>query len=298
MLFSPTQARTIIGGFALPIFVAAFLTGCERRELGTTETQAPVLVNVNGNELTQREFDLYLPEDYEHVLTTGEKREYLERWIVTQLLYDEAMRRGLGVSPEVKARLDQYKKDLVADQLVQQVIQERAVVSEEEVRSYYEAHKEEYEKEFRVSQILLNTREDAEKVKSEIGKYSFTYLARKYSVDKHSGYGGDLGFLAKGNMIPGFEEALFSMKTGDVSDIIESEFGYHILRLTAVRDARMKVSFDEARSEIANILMLKKRTAVYDSLVTALRSKAVIDIVDRDIGFMEESGVDTIPVTQ
>lgn len=297
MRFLSIKTRVIIGGLALPIFIAAGITGCERRQLGTTESASPILATVDGKALTKRDFDVFLPQDYQDVLTTVEKREYLDRWITTQLLYDEAMRRGLGISPEVAARMEQYKKDLVADQLVQQVIQERAVVSEQEVRDYHEAHRQEYDKEFRVSQILMNTREDAERVKSEIGKYSFTYLARKYSVDKHSGYGGDLGFLAKGNMIPGFEEALFSMKVGDVSDIIESEFGYHILRLTAIRDARVEPSFDDVRSEIANILMLKKRAAVYDSLVTALKAGAEIRIVDEEMGIVGEGGIDTIPPT-
>lgn len=239
-----------------------------------------MLVRVDGVALTKKDFDFFLPEDYQKVLTSDERREYLGRWVTTQLLYNEVIRAGGGVGEDVKARLKQHEKDLVADQLVQEVIQKNAIVTEGEVRRYYDAHEHHYKTDYRVSHILLNTLEDARKVQAQIGKRTFTYLARRYSIDKHSGGGGDLGYLSKGNMIAEFENVVFDMKVGDVSDIIESEFGYHIIRIADIRRARVRLEFEDVKDEIVNALTLEKRTAVYDSLITALRAAADVEYLD------------------
>jgi len=278
---------------ALLASTALLGTGCERRTVNQTKDTSPVLARVNQETLTEREFLYFLPEDYRNVLTTEEFQEYLDRWITTQLLYDAGVKSGLVVASDIEARLEQYRKDLVADQLVQKVIHDHVTVSEEEIRAYYDAHEKEYATDVRVSHILVNTLEEAEDVKSQIGKRSFAYLARKYSIDKHSGSGGDLGYLSKGSMIPEFESVVFELQLGEVSDIIESEFGYHLLKIVDIRDARYKLEFEDARMEIANDLILEKREAVYDSLIASLRDDADIEIMDRVNSLGVTAGPDT-----
>lgn len=286
-----------IGSCVLP-FVLMGVIACERLPEGTLEAPSKVLVEVNGETLTQREFDLLLPEDYEEVLTGAEKREYVDRWITTQLLYGEVRRSGMSIAADVDVRVRQYRRDLIADQLVQKIIRERATVSEDEVKAYYNAHANEYLTEYRVSHILVNTLDDAEKVKALIGKNSFTYLARRYSIDKHSGAGGDLGYLQRGNMIPEVEDVVFGMNVGEVSDIIESEFGYHIITVTDIRDARFKISYEDAREEITNLLMLEKRESVYDDLIATLRQRADIYIDEASLGFTNSTDDSTSANTE
>ena len=275
---------TVVSG----LLALILLTACERRDFEQDRDTTPVVAQVEGSLLTKREFDNFLPEDYENVLTQQEVRDYLDRWITTELLYKEAMRTGRGVPDDLETRIERYRKELVADQLVQQIIRDRAFVSDAEVMAYYEAHETEYTKEYRVSHILVNTREDAEDIRNQLGKRSFTYLARRYSIDKHSGSGGDLGYLSKGNMIPEFEDVVFGMAVGDVSEIIESEFGYHLVTVTDVRDARYTLAFEDIRSEIANMLALARRDAVYDSLIAALRSGANVQIMDSALEFLPD----------
>jgi parvulin-like peptidyl-prolyl isomerase len=97
-------------------------------------------------------------------------------------------------------------------------------------------------------------------------------------------------------MIPEFEDVVFHMNVGDVSDVIESEFGYHIITLTDVRPSRREVSFEDFKEEIANRLLMKKRAAVYDSLVTALRSATDVRILDQELAsVMQIEEPDTLP---
>jgi len=284
---------TAIGGAALPIAVLACVGACERRAPLSGAARSPVLATVNGKELTKQDFDLLLPEDYQNVLTADEKREYLDRWITTQLLYEEALKSGIETSPDIDARLQQYKKDLVADQLVQKVIEERAVVSDKEVREYYESQKLEFEKEYRVSHILVATPEEADTVQTLLNSQRFEAVANERSLDKHGSAGGDLGYLSRGNMIPEFEGVIFRMAVGEVSGVIETEFGYHIIKLTDIRDSQAPVEYAAIAPEIADILTLQKRQTVYDSLVAALRQRADIDYADESSRMTSASEQDT-----
>lgn len=272
-----------MGGLVPPIFFIVITAGCERRPVGSAQGGGPPVARVNGNNLSKGDFEAVLPEDYQNILTVEEKREYLDRWIATQLLYEHAERSGIGVSPEIESRLEQYKKDLVADRLVQEVIKEEAVVTDAEVRAYYEAHQSQYTREVRVSHILVNTLEDVNEVKEDLKKHTFSWVARRRSIDRHTGIGGDLGFLSMGNMIPEFEAVIFDMEVGEVSDVIESEFGYHIIMLTDVREARNKLEYQDVAEEISRMLLLEKRAAVYERLLTSLRESADIEILDPEL---------------
>jgi peptidyl-prolyl cis-trans isomerase C len=283
MTLSRLPLRWIIGGLVPPILLLAVFLGCERREVGEKQGTGPVIVVLNGKPLYKKDFYDYLPEDYQRSLTLDEKRDHFDRWITTEILYEAAIESSIGVTPEIEARLVQFKKDLVVDRLVQKVIRDKAVVTEAEVRAYYKAHEDEYTREYRVSHILVNTLEDAETVKQLLQKHPFSWVARRYSIDRHTGVGGDLGYLSKGNMIPEFEEVVFDMKVGDVSDIIESEFGYHFVTVTSVREARNKLTYEDVAEDISKILLLEKRSAVYDSLITTMVTGATIEIVDPEL---------------
>jgi parvulin-like peptidyl-prolyl isomerase len=94
-------------------------------------------------------------------------------------------------------------------------------------------------------------------------------------------------------MIPEFEGIIFRLGVGEVSDVIETEFGYHIIKLTAVRDSRAPMEYADIAPEVADILTLQKRQAVYDSLVAALRNRADIEYADEAAGLRATSEPDT-----
>ncbi len=274
---------------ALAAAVWLVALACERRDVGRPAVDpGPVVARINGQPLYRADLDAYLPEDEFALSTTEERRTYFDRWVATQLLYEEAARVGMGVSDEVARKLEQYKKDMIADRLVQEVLDERAIVSRSEVMRYYRTHKDEYNLEVRVSHILTNTIEEAQEAQEMLKTRPFSWVARKMSVDRHTGGGGDLGYLSKGNMLPEFEEVVFRMRRGEVSDIVESEFGYHIIKLTDVRTSLHELPFEQVAPEISRTLLIRKRAAVYDSLVTALVERARIEIIDADLKFAIE----------
>lgn len=158
---------------------------------------------------------------------------------------------------------------LSADSLVPQI-----EVTEEEVRKQYQATAQQYEQkeERQASHILISVpkeadaaaktaaRERAEELASEATKNpdSFAELARKHSQDPGSAaQGGDLGSFARGVMTKPFEDAVFSMKVGEVRGPVESEFGYHIIKLTAVKEPAAR-SFEQVKDQIRQDLKKQK----------------------------------------
>ncbi|MDH3285027.1 MAG: SurA N-terminal domain-containing protein, partial [Acidobacteriota bacterium] len=94
-----TSLLFVSGGLVPPLLLTAALTACERRTVGrNAEEPGPVVARVNGRPVYKKEFESILPEDYERVLTADERKAYLDRWIATHLLYEEASRQGFGVS--------------------------------------------------------------------------------------------------------------------------------------------------------------------------------------------------------
>ena len=97
----------------------------------------------------------------------------------------------------------------------------------------------------------------AEQISNELKKdpSKFAELAKKYSQDPGSAAkGGDLGTFGRGSMVKSFDDAVFSMKPGEISAPVESEYGYHVIRVTAVNPAQMR-SFNEARADIEKVLV-------------------------------------------
>jgi peptidyl-prolyl cis-trans isomerase D len=139
-------------------------------------------------------------------------------------------------------------------------------VSDAEIRAGYEAQAAKYrvDEERRASHILVKTRAEADKVLAELKKSpgQFAELAKKLSQDPGSAAkGGDLGWFGRGIMVKPFEEAAFAMKPNEMR-LVESEFGFHVLRLTGVQGAKAK-SYDEVKKEIAVELARQKGAKKY-----------------------------------
>ena len=146
-------------------------------------------------------------------------------------------------------------------------------VSDAEIKARFEGHKDKYQQpeERRASHILIVAKTEGEKaaakakaeeVLKEVRKTpaKFADLAKQSSQDPGSAKsGGDLGYFGRGMMVKAFEEAVFKQKEGEISDVLESEFGYHIIKLTGIKTAKVK-SLDEVRADIVSELKREAAT--------------------------------------
>jgi parvulin-like peptidyl-prolyl isomerase len=154
-------------------------------------------------------------------------------------------------------------------------------ISEEEARAYYEDHRELFirPRTVRIRQIVVADRDTAQQIRKRLKKgEDFASLASQYSLSPESVRGGDLGYLEPGQMPPELEEAAFSLEKGQLSEIISTPYGYHILRLDEVRPPREEV-YEEVREEILEILLQERIRHDYRAWLKAIRKEAQVEVM-------------------
>jgi peptidyl-prolyl cis-trans isomerase C len=284
------------------LFIVVLSVGCGREEAERSPAvNGSKIVRVGDAVLTVETLENLLPEADRIPFTMNEKRLYVRRWIETEIFYQEALRRGFNGDPRVRARLRSLEQEFLADHLTFIELRERTTVTEEEIEGYFDAHEKEYLYEYRVRHILVGTMEEAEKVVELLERNSFPWVANRYSTDPVARRGGDLGYLTKGNMIPEFEQVIFDMVPGEVSGIVRSDFGYHIIMLVGSRESLVEVNYADVREQIMNMLLIEKREKAFDDLTAALRRGADIEYYDTSyepdsIQALGDSGPDSILV--
>jgi parvulin-like peptidyl-prolyl isomerase len=203
-------------------------------------------------------------------------RQELEMSGKTLSEFREAMRKKLLAQNVARQRINQYE-DAVR-------------VSESEVAQYYEDHRERFERpeEVRLRQIFLIAPEGAdnreavrarlEQVRAELtADADFGELARAYSEGPAADDGGYIGWKVRGDLIPVLEEAAFALEEGEISPIIESSHGFHLLRADERREAGLR-TLDELRAEIAKEVRTRKAEALFDRWVAELRDRSQVRV--------------------
>lgn len=260
-----------------------------------------VLAKINNEQITLSDFNEKI-KDYPALSHAGgnidyqTKKGFLDNLIVRELLYQEALKKGIEKDKETASFIEEMKKRIVVERFFKKEVDEKAKVSDEELQKFYNEHPDEAKNtvDIRAAHILVKTREEAEMVKNKLKTGSkFEDLAKAYSIDPGSkSRGGDLGFFSKGMMVPEFEETAFKLKKGEVGDIVQTRFGFHIIKLLDKKEGKTK-SFSEVKGELENKLITKKRKDMFDSLVAGLKSKAKITI-NEDI-LKQDSTSENIP---
>jgi peptidyl-prolyl cis-trans isomerase D len=213
-----------------------------------SETQADAMLKLQSEERQYGEFRI-APEQFADKVKIDEA--------ALQKFYADHKSR-FEVPEQVKAEYVVLSLDALLAQ---------TSVSEAEVKAWFDGHQDRYAQpeERRASHILIVAKGDAEKaaakakaedVLKEVRKApaKFGELAKQYSQDPGSAQkGGDLGFFARGMMVKPFEDTVFKLKEGEISSVVESDFGYHVIKLTGIKPGKSR-TLEEARPEIESEL--------------------------------------------
>ncbi|OPL16253.1 MAG: hypothetical protein AVO39_06310 [delta proteobacterium MLS_D] len=185
----------------------------------------------------------------------------------------------------------QIKRNLAVKNLLDKKVLSTISVSGEECETFYEENPDHFKEpeQVKASHVFVAVPKDASEddKKEARGKIDaagkrlekgddFETVAREVSQCPSSEQGGDLGFFARGNMDKTFEDAAFSMKPDETSPVIETSFGYHIIRVTDRKDARV-VPFDEAKDTIGKHLKEQKSNKIVEEYVNDLKKSAKIE---------------------
>lgn len=220
-----------------------------------------------------------LPERYQDVISKN-KKEFLDEVIVDTLLYTEALRKKLNRDDDVKKVINEAKKKILIARLLKDEVEDRIEISEKEIANYYNANKKKFTtpEVLRASHILVKQDSEARDILVELSNNrSFEDLARARSVDPTAKIGGDIGYFTRHQLVPKIEETCFNMRLGEISDIVKTKFGYHIIKLTERKPPRTK-ELSEVRDAIDETLKRLKKKMLFNEFVQALKEKAQISV--------------------
>ena len=167
---------------------------------------------------------------------------------------------------------------LTIEKLFTHEVYTRVAVTEEELRDTYTQHEADYSspEQVRAAQIVVKSMDEARRVQAQLksGK-KFADLARKYSLSADAKVGGDLGFFPRGQMPPAFDAVVFALAPGQVSDVVETEYGYHLFRVLEKKPGR-KLEFADARAQVEAKLLAQRRAEAQARYERDLRAKAQV----------------------
>jgi len=249
------------------------------------------------------------------LMMTSFKPQIIDGLVARVLLKNEYEKKNITVSDdEIKQEIKQIETNLPEERSIKEMLEKSGLTqaafendikeqlklqkllnipkpTDEQIKTYYKENKEKYFEipaTVRVRHILIATSaadddeaKEAQKKKAESLRKQleegadFEKLAREHSSCPSKENGGDLGTFGRGRMVPAFEEAAFSLKTNEISSVIETRFGYHIIEMLEYNKPKT-LEFDEVKEQIAAMIKGKELQEKVGALIETLRDKATI----------------------
>ncbi len=218
--------------------------------------------------------------------------------------FEKALKEMNVSESDIKSKIE---RGIAIQELIDSQVTDKIVVSEEETKEFYDSHKEFFKEpeQVKASHILIMTsdpkgsakkagakkddaKKDEEKKKAEAKKKiemiqkkvkkdeDFAALAKEFSECPSSNNGGDLGFFKRGQMVKPFEDVAFALKPNEISDIVETRFGYHLIKVTEKKTEKITV-YDDAKEKISKHLKQEKTQAKVKEYIESIRKSAKIE---------------------
>ena len=207
-------------------------------------------------------------------ITPEVEAQIREEVIAREIFMQEAQKRGLDASDEYKAQIELARQTILIRELFADFQKNNAVTDADVQAEYDKFVAANGGKEYRARHILVETKEQAEAILASLKKGGkFEEIAKKQSRDPGSGAnGGDLDWASPGNYVKEFSDAMVALKKGDVSGVVQSQFGFHIIRLDDVREAQLP-KLEDVKPQIAQQLQQQRMAAFQQEM----RAKAKVE---------------------
>jgi len=252
----------------------------------------PVIISAGDVKITKSEFEdalKSLPPEYQQYAQGAGKRQFAEDYLRMKMLATRGMAEGLANDPDVQQQLKLMRENLVANAELKK-IDAGIKISDADLKKLYDASAKDYEQ-VKASHILIAFKgspaaqpgkpeltEEQAKAKAEdirkqlVAGADFAEMAKKESDDTGSGSrGGDLGEFGHGQMVPEFEQAAFAAKPGEITPVVRTQFGFHILKV----ESKGSTAFEQVKPSLEKKERQKRLQETLDAMKAG--SKATFD---------------------
>lgn len=259
-----------------------------------------IVAKIGNKKITVKEFNEligYLDAERQKMIETNPelKATLLTQLVQSLVISDLAKKKSFDKRPDIKHQLEFFSDSFLATEYLKKEVAQKITIPETDLKQYYDSHQDEFKmpEMVKARHILIrvapqSSQEDKNKAMEKAedilkrikGGEEFEKLANELSEDPGSkSKGGDLGFFPKGRMVKPFEDAAFALKPGDISSVIETQFGYHLIRVDEHKEPSIE-TFETAKEKINQKLSQEK-----------IREK-VIEFLDKA---MKEAGAEMHP---
>lgn len=242
-----------------------------------------ILASVNGIQISEQDLEIAMTrfpqENQQYFRTEQGKKQLLDQMVSFELVYNYAKEANLEDSDEFKYQLELMKKDLLIQAGVKKIL-DTVSVNDNDVKDFYDNNREMFKTEETVSakHILVDSEEKAKEVIEKINSgTSFEDAAKEFSNCPSSEQGGNLGEFGRGRMVPEFEKAAFELSVGEVSEPVQTQFGYHIIKVENKLQADDR-PYDEVKAMIAANLLHEKQNRAYTNFVNDLKEDYKVEL--------------------
>ena len=226
-----------------------------------------------GIKLTNEKIDAIFNDQVQQIMS--------ENNLTQEELVQALQQQGIESLEKYKAYFVEKAMDSLLVGELQEKVLGAVTLADQEVKDFFQANPNQFVQsaEVHARHILVDSEAKAKELLAQIQKGGdFAAIAKENSKDTGSAQnGGDLGFFAKGDMVAEFEQAAFALKPGQVSGIVKTQYGFHIIKCEEVK-AEKKLTFDEVKDQIKEGLLDDKKQATWDKYVKDLRANAKVEI--------------------
>ncbi len=244
--------------------------------------EGKILASIAGQNITDADVDAMvasLAQRGQNYNTPEGRGMILEQLIHQKLLLIDATRNLYEREPAFKAELARLKEELLVNYAVNKAI-ESVRVTDEETKKFFDENPEQFvgAETANASHILVADEATANDLLAKIqnGEITFEDAAKEYSSCPSSAEGGCLGDFGRGQMVPEFDEACFTMEIGELRGPVQTQFGYHLIKLNA-RSAAEPIPYESVKEQIRAKLTSEKQQNAYQSKINQLRILYPVD---------------------
>jgi peptidyl-prolyl cis-trans isomerase C len=281
--------------------MAAFVLGCNQGgeappTAGDGAASAPaakepagtgeVVARYGGKTLTSdqvtKELERLPAPSRTYLAAPERKKQFVENLVMNDLLFEEGKKAGYLQDADVERQVNELRKRLVVQRVMRQY-QTPPTITDEQVKAWYDQNPDLYSTtQIKASHILVKDEAVAKEILAELRAHpeKFADLAKEKSIDTATGQrGGDLGLFGQGRMVPEFERAAFALQVNQISEVVKTQYGYHIIIVTERKEGERK-PFDQVKEPIRATLRNKAQQEQVQNYYDTLKKQAAVEIDD------------------
>jgi len=256
--------------------------------MATSVVASDILVTVNGKNITKQDAEAFVSAtapNAHFAQLPPQQQEMVKKTLVEKVLFTElAKKEGIDKTAEFKKNMDKIADELMVNMWMKKQM-DSAVVSDSEAKAFYDKNKDKFmmPETVHARHILVKSDKEAKKIIQELKglkgdalKKKFIELAKTKSTGPSGPKGGDLGSFKKGQMVPEFSKAVWSLNPGEITvDPVKTQFGYHVIYLEEKNKAQ-PVSYESVKDKIIATLKQQEFAKKIAEIANELKSKAKI----------------------